>query len=87
MSLNATQRKKTSEELKENLRISGLTPEDICTALDLSAQELHAVLALESEQPTDVWRVRDHMERVILAQGKEPYPYSSLVTNIWYRYD
>ncbi len=87
MSLNRAQLKQTSIELNENLRVSGLTPEAVRADLGLSARELDAVLHMTDENPTAVWRVRDYLEKKILEQDKEPYPYSSLITNIWYRYD
>jgi hypothetical protein len=33
-----------------------------------------------------VWRLSDYLEDKIKEQGKDPYPYSILKTNIWYRY-
>ncbi|WNY25212.1 DUF2316 family protein [Methanolapillus millepedarum] len=85
--LTVAQTKQTSIELKENYRISELTPEVICADLRINDRELNKVLEMVNPDPTTVWRVRDYMERKIKEQGKTPAPYSALITNIWYRYD
>lgn len=87
MSLNAAQREQTSKELKVNYQISGLTPQDIEADLSLSRRQLEETLklGLESDGET-VWRLRDYLEERIKEQGKEPFPYSILRNNIWYRY-
>ncbi|WP_040950896.1 DUF2316 family protein [Gorillibacterium massiliense] len=87
MSLTAEQRKQTSIELKENYRISGLTPEEIKADLGLDLRELEETLNLgPTSHGETVWRLRDYMENKIKGQGKVPYPYSVLIHNIWYRY-
>ncbi len=85
--LNAEQLIQTSIEMKENLRISALTPEIVCADLDISSSALAAVLDMSGADPTTVWRVRDYLLRKIEEQGKSPLPFSALKTNIWYRYD
>lgn len=86
MSLSTAQLRQTSAELNEDLRISGLAPEQICTALHISQPELDAVLSLSGESPTAVWRVRDYLEEKIRQQGKTPCPYSALKHNFYYPY-
>ncbi|MFT4104129.1 MAG: DUF2316 family protein [Lacrimispora sp.] len=88
MSLNAHQRKQTSFELHKNHQISGLSLETIRADLGFTAEELSAAFELSTpgHDPTDVWKLRDYLEKSIREQGKEPYPYSSLKVNIWYQY-
>ncbi|WP_057915933.1 DUF2316 family protein [Peribacillus muralis] len=87
MSLNHAQRKQTSEELKVNYEISGLTSEDIQADLGFSVKQLEETLNIgPSSQGEAVWMLRDYLEEKIKEQGKEPHPYSILKTNIWYRY-
>ncbi|WP_265415893.1 DUF2316 family protein [Paenibacillus albus] len=77
----------SSKELKANYLISGLTSSDIKTALGLNPEELEETLSIgPSSHPEMVWRLRDYMEDSIKASGKEPHPYSVLITNIWYKY-
>ncbi len=87
MSLNTAQRKQTSKELKINYQISGLTPEDIQTALGFNPQQLEEILNVGSKAGGErVWRLRDYMEEKIKEQGKEALPYSILRENIWFQY-
>lgn len=87
MSLNLAQRKQTSKELRENYQRSGLTPEEILTDLGFRAEQLEETLNLgPSSKGEEVWRLRDYLDDKIKEQGNEPYPYSVLKTNIWYRY-
>lgn len=88
MSLTAEQKEQTSRELKENYRISGLKPDEIEVVLGFDTEQLQELLNLyPTPNPTNVWRLRDYMEEVIKEKGKQPYPYTSLRENIWYRYD
>lgn len=87
MSLNACQIIETSKELKENYKISELTPVDVERDLCFNKNKLEETLNITSfSDGESVWRLRDYMESKILEQGKEPYPYSVLKVNRWYRY-
>jgi len=87
MSLNVEQRKQTSKELKANYEISGLTPEEVKADLGFNYKKLEDALNLDySTDGETVWRLRDYMEEKIKEQYGEPYPYSVLITNVWYRY-
>lgn len=87
MSLNVEQRKQTSIELKANYEISGLTPEEIQADLGFNHKKLEDALNLNSLTDGEtVWRLRDYMEEKIKEQVGETYPYSVLITNIWFRY-
>ncbi|BFT76137.1 DUF2316 family protein [Paenibacillus sp. P36] len=87
MSLTKQQIIDTSNELKTNYFISGLTPSDIKATLGLNSDELKETLNLgNSSDPEMVWKLRDYMEEKIKESGKEPHPYSVLINNIWYRY-
>lgn len=88
MSLTASEMKQTSIELKKNLEISGLGFSDIQNALGFDRSKFESVINLSAvNDPTDVWRLRDYLEKKILEQGKKPYPYSKLKVNIWFQYD
>ena len=87
MSLSIKEQMQTSKELKENYRISGLTPKDIQAELGISFTQLEETLNLDhAADPVTVWRLRDYMEDKIKEQGKGTFPYSRLINNIWYRY-
>ncbi len=88
MSLSASEKKQTSFELKENMKISGLSQMEI--QFDLSIDEKTFISCInmhEVQDPANVWRIKDYLEKKIKQQGKTPYPYSKLINNIWYRYD
>jgi len=88
MSLNAAQKKQTSLELLENYRISELTPETVEAQLGFDPKRLKDNLELNAGSDGEsVWRLRDYMEKKIREQGRQPYPYSMLRQNIWYRYN
>ncbi len=88
MSLTAKEQKQTSIELKKNLAISGLDVSTIMADLNFDKKTFESVLNLsEVHDPTNVWRLRDYMEKKIKEQGKTSYPYSKLIQNIWFRYD
>ncbi|MFJ7755892.1 DUF2316 family protein [Peribacillus muralis] len=87
MSLNMEQREQTSKELHANYEFSGLRSEDIQADLGFSHEQLEETINLgPASHGEEVWRLRDYLEERIKEQGKEPYPYSILKTNIWYRY-
>jgi hypothetical protein len=88
MSLTAEEMKQTSIELKKNMELSGLDFFDIKKDLGFDITTFESVINLsEVHDPTDVWRLRDYLEKKILEQGKKPYPYSKLKVNIWFNYD
>ncbi len=87
MSLNRMQKKQTSEELKKNYQISGLTPVEIQHGLGLDFRMIEETLKMSpNADPTNVWRLRDYMEEKIIEQGKKPFPYSVLKVNRWFQY-
>lgn len=87
MSLNAKQMEQTRFELKKNFEISGLSTRELIDELGFSSSEFERTIALgRGVNPENVWRLRDCMERHILASGKPVYPYSALVENIYYPY-
>lgn len=87
MSLNAKQYEQTRIEMARNLEISGLAPETIQMDLAFSALDFQSALdVLPRYNPTNVWKLRDYLEKKILEQGKKPVPFSVLKNNIYYPY-
>ncbi len=79
MSLSPAERRRTAEELAENVRRAGTPSAELQDDLGLSAAELDAVLRMDAGvDPATVWRVRDHLDAAVRAAGREPAPYSSL---------
>ncbi|WP_329124698.1 DUF2316 family protein [Streptomyces sp. NBC_01465] len=77
MSLNATERLRTSEELKTNLRLSGLTPGEAAADLHFTPRRLRDALDASSD-PADVWQLRDYLEHAARDAGQHPTPYTVL---------
>lgn len=82
MSLNRTERSDTRDELNANLALSGLTPDDIASALEWNPARTNAALSVTGAEPRDVWLVRDYLEVIITAAGQIPLPYSSLTVEM-----
>ena len=78
MSLNKRERAATSEELRANLELSGLSETELQRTLGLSDDQYERVLDVTGADPIDVWLVRDYLERVILDRGSKPVPFTVL---------
>ena len=79
MSPDTRERQLTSTELRANLDVAGVTPENIQTDLGFTAEQLASTLALDSgSRRQDVWTVREYLDDHIHAQGKRPRPYTLL---------
>ncbi|MER7911242.1 DUF2316 family protein [Streptomyces sp. NPDC096068] len=79
MSLNEEERKRTREELRANLRLSGADPEEIAAELGFTARRLDDTLDVtEASGPQDVWLLRDHLDDLVTARGGTPVPYTVL---------
>ena len=87
MSLTIEEKNQTRLELKKNYEISGLALEAVQDDLDFTSTGLtHAFELTLGHDPTNVWKLRDYLEKKILEQGKEIYPFSVLKKNIYYPY-
>lgn len=79
MSLNAEERARTGGELRANLRLSGLPPEQVQQELGFTDRQFASALDCDdASQPQDVWLLRDHLEQLVLERGRTPVPYSVL---------
>ena len=78
MALNKGERTATSDELRANLELSGLSENDLQLRLGLTDDQLEAVLGVTGADPVDVWLVRDYLERVIVERGAKPVPFTAL---------
>ncbi|WP_405009532.1 DUF2316 family protein [Kitasatospora sp. NBC_01539] len=79
MTLNAAERRRTSEELAQNLALSGLTPQQVAQDLHLTPRQLQAALDLDpAAGPVDVWYLRDHLEQAVRDAGREPVAHTVL---------
>jgi len=87
MSLTVKQFEQTRIEMAKNFEIAGLTPEMIQTDLGLNTQDFkNALEVTPRHNPTNVWKLRDYLEKKIREQGKEPCPFTVLTKNIYYPY-
>ncbi|WP_353808194.1 DUF2316 family protein [Agromyces sp. SYSU T00194] len=79
MSLSPEEQRRTSAELHANLDRCGLGPGEIRADLGMSAHQLNETLAVSDDaRPTDVWLVRDYLEKLVVARGGTPVPYTVL---------
>ncbi len=84
--LTAQEKRQQAIELNENYRALGYPCERILADIKISGAELDAVLAMENENPTAVWMLRDYMDEKLREQGKIPRPYSKGSVNIYFPY-
>ncbi|MGX7352039.1 hypothetical protein RU97_GL002258 [Enterococcus canis] len=88
MSLNKREFEQTQVEMARNFELLDRSPEKIADDLGFSMRELkHALAVTPHYSPVNVWKLRDYLEEKILAEGKTPYPFSILTTNIYYPYE
>ena len=92
MSLTATERLTTCQELQANHDLSGLRRDEIQHDLGLTLQQLERTLEMRpTSDPAVVWLVRDYLERAIRDQGRDPIPFTVLddsariAASQWYR--
>ena len=79
MSLNADERRTTSEELRANLLLSDLSETEVLDTLDLTPSQLERILDVSPEaDPADVWLVRDFILQTLEGQSREPRPFTVL---------
>jgi hypothetical protein len=91
MTLDAAARRRTSDELRSNLALSGLTPQQAAAVLRFTAPQLRAALDVDAADPVDVWQLRDHLEQAARDAGHRPTAYtvlterSRLLARAWFR--
>jgi len=78
MSLNKRERAVTSDELRANLALSGLSESDLQRTLGLDDDRIEAAFDVTGGDPIDVWLVRDYLERVVSERGGKPVPFTVL---------
>ena len=80
MSANAERFELTKREMAVNYDILGVTPQAIQADLGFSREEFDRALAvIPGFNPSDVWKLRDYLERRIKEQGKKPVSFTALV--------
>ncbi|MCM2393236.1 DUF2316 family protein [Streptomyces albipurpureus] len=91
MTLNPAERHQTSEELKSNLALSGLTSREVATDLHFTPHRLHSTLQADpAADPVDVWQLRDYLEQAARDAGHQPTAYtvltkrSRLLARMWF---
>lgn len=72
MALNRAEMARTADELRRNLRLVGLTEDELGAWLGLRPDELHDVLTMgRRAQPKSVWLVRDAIDQAGAEQGTD----------------
>ena len=73
MSLNRAEQQRTSDELRANQQLCGVTVRTLAEQLGFTTRQVEHTLAVdEACAPQDVWLLRDHLEDLVLAQGGTP---------------
>ncbi|MET9257397.1 DUF2316 family protein [Streptomyces sp. NPDC048182] len=79
MSLDPSERRRTSEELRANLALSGLTEREAAAALGFDPVRRRRTLDVAGgADPADVWQLRDLLDRAVRDAGREPVPWTVL---------
>lgn len=92
MTLNPTERRRTSEELKRNLAVSGLTRAEAAVDLQFTPERLQSALDVaDTADPVDIGQLRDYLEQAVRDGGRTPVGYSvltsrsRLLARVWFR--
>ncbi|NDZ92914.1 DUF2316 family protein [Streptomyces sp. SID6673] len=92
MSLDDAQRRRTSDELRRNADLCGLTHGAMAADLGFTTDHLREVVALSGPQdPVDVWLLRDYLEQAVRDAGRDPEPFTVLtpasrrMARMWFR--
>lgn len=88
--LTRTETINTRNELQENYKRLNAPEEVVLKDLQISREELHAVLQMDHPYPGNVWMVRDYLEDKLKEKGIPMFPFSRLAdhsANHWYSYD
>ncbi|MFV0557309.1 MAG: DUF2316 family protein [Enterococcus sp.] len=79
MSLTAQQMRNTRNELQENFARTGLTIEQLATALDTTTTVITDTLALDVTHIEDPWILKNYLEDTLHKQGKTAITFTALV--------
>jgi len=79
MTLDAQQLRRTSEEHRANLALTGLTRDEVAADLGWAASRLDSALAPDgARDPVDSWELRDYLVRTVRDAGRAPVPFTVL---------
>lgn len=79
MSLSAEERRRTAEELRANLALTGVTEARARAGTDLDEHAWREAMHVSSRsRPEDVWLVRDRLLVLVHAAGREAVPFTVL---------
>ncbi|WP_461212798.1 DUF2316 family protein [Lacticaseibacillus sp. GG6-2] len=85
MSLNPQQIADTIAEFDANLKLSGLTKQQVASDLHISLTKLEHLLNLTQQSLNDPWILRNYLIEKVQAAGKEPVPFTALRGD-WHHY-
>ncbi len=92
MSLDDTERRRTSDELKSNFALSELTFSEVAADLHFPPERLRSALDVgDGVDPVDIWQLRDYLEQAVHDAGMQPTAYtvltnrSRLAARMWFR--
>ena len=88
--LTAKETQNTKAELQENYRRLGYPLSRVLADTGLSERQVQAVLEMSGANPSHVWMMRDYLEDMLRAEGKEIYPWTRLAdhsANRWFHYE
>lgn len=78
MSLTLGQQKATIKEFQENLDLSGLSKEQVCSDLNISMIKLNKILNLQHSVLEDAWILKNYLIKQVEAAGKTPVIFTAL---------
>lgn len=85
MSLNPTERANTIKEFQENLKLSGLSVDEVADALNTTPSKITRILNLEQSALEDPWIVRNFLIETIKQNGQTPVTFTALKGD-WHNY-
>ncbi|ERL63806.1 DUF2316 family protein [Schleiferilactobacillus shenzhenensis] len=78
MSLTPSQKAATINEFRENIKLAGLTRQEICADLGISETKLERVLNLHQKSLEDGWILKNYLLAKVEEAGQKPVPFTAL---------
>ncbi|WP_010621905.1 DUF2316 family protein [Paucilactobacillus suebicus] len=79
MSLTHQQTIDTKNELKQNFELSGLSVNDLASALGTTTATIERTMNLDANHIEDPWIIKNYLEKKIVADGNRPVKFTALV--------
>ncbi|MCI1892252.1 DUF2316 family protein [Schleiferilactobacillus perolens] len=78
MSLTPTEIEATKQEYRQNMKLAGLSRQEISADLGVSEEKLERILNLHQRSLEDAWILRNYLLTKVEEAGEKPVPFTAL---------